>query len=183
MDKLNNLPKLNNNPPRQENKMSGPRNKNAGYVFENEVKELVIALGFPHAVLARVESVARDRDKVDIMNKAEFKHGRIPYNFQCKNISSGTKLNYQQILDVMPKGDEINIVLHNHTVKQHTKTKGQVRFVTKGQYAITNMADMFKLLQQIQNLEKAYKILHDYFDSIPEQDKAKVAQQLEALGL
>lgn len=159
----------------------GKRNKNAGYVFEVEVKSLVEALGFPHVTLSRMESIARDRQKIDLMNKEEGKHGRIPWNFQCKNIASGSKLNFQKILDEMPKGEGVNILAYNHTVKQYNGAN--LRFLTKGQYAISTLSDQFKLLQEIQNLKKGFALLNTYFDSIPEQDKAWLSQQLEALGL
>jgi len=179
MDRLKNTPGLKPNP--KAHKTVGKRNKNAGYVFEVEVKDLVKALGFDHVTLSRMESIVRDRQKVDLMNEEEGKNGRLPWNFQCKNIASGSKLNYQKILDEMPKGKEINILAHNHTVKQYSGTNS--RFLTKGQYAITTPSDIFRLLQEIQNLKKGFELLNAYFDSIPEEDKAMVSQQLEALGL
>lgn len=180
MDKLKNLPATKPNP--KAHKTMGKRNKNSGYVFEVEVKDLVKDyLGFPNATLSRMESITRDREKVDIMNQQEGKHGRIPWNFQCKNVANGVKLLYPKILDEMPKGEEMNIILHNHTVKEYTGSN--IRFRTRGQFAITYMDDMFKLLKRVQNLEKGFALLNEYFDSISKEEQAIVALKLEALGL
>jgi len=178
MDKLNQLPPLGANP--KKHKTMGRRNKNAGYVFEREVVDILKTIGFEHATLARMESTARDRSKVDIMNVSEGKHGRLPWNFQCKNLSSAIKLEYYKLLDEMPKGDEINVVLHNRTEKEIGKN---IRFVTKGQYAILDMAGFFKILQQAQNLEKGFRLLHEFFDCLPKEEQASISTQLTKLGL
>jgi hypothetical protein len=127
MEKLNNLPPISANP--KKHKTMGKRNKAAGWSFETEVVKILKEIGFDHATLARMESIARDRAKVDIMNREEGKNGRLPWNFQCKNMSGAIKLEYYKLLGEMPKGDEINIVLHNRTEKQVGKN---IRFVTKG---------------------------------------------------
>src|SRR6266436_233495 len=166
MDRLKNKPELE---PNRIVKTNGARNKNAGHSFEREVVKILKDIGFLYAATSRAESRSRDGKKVDIMNSEEHKNGRLPYNFQCKNLTAKTKLEYYKLLAEMPSGSEINIVLHNRTVK----TTGS-RFLTKGQYAVMNMEDLFKLVQQIQNLKKGFELLNTYFDSIPAEDKNKV---------
>lgn len=178
MEKLNSLPPLGANP--KKHKTIGKRNKAAGYAFEVEVVNILKEMGFKHATLARMESMARDRAKVDIMNAEEGKNGRLPWNFQCKNISREIKLEYYKLLAEMPKGDEINVVLHNRTEKQIGKN---IRFITKGQYAILDMPAFFKLLTQAQNLEKGFKLLHKFFDCIPKEEQSSISTQLTKLGL
>jgi len=176
MDRLKNTPEL--KPNKLASKTNGVRNRVAGHSFEREVVKILKDIGFAFAATSRAESRSRDGKKVDIMNSEEHKNGRLPYNFQCKNLTAKTKLEYYKLLDEMPSGSEINIVLHNRTVK----TAGN-RFLTKGQYAVMKMEDLFRMIQQIQNLKKGFELLNNYFDSLPEEDKAKVAQQLTALGL
>ena len=40
-----------------------------------------------------------------------------------------------------------------------------------------------KLKKEIKDLYKAYNILMDYFDSIPEEDRQEVSDQLDKVGL
>jgi len=43
--------------------------------------------------------------------------------------------------------------------------------------------DVCKLKQQIGNYKKAYNILMDYFDYIPEDDRQEVSDRLDEVGL
>lgn len=156
-------------------KTSGPRNRSAGHAFELQIVNLLREIGFPHVCSTRSESRSRDGQKIDIMNKNEGKHGRLPYNLQCKNVA-GT-LKYAKVLSELPDGDEINVVLHNQTERRGT------RFMTKGQYAFMHLAGFFRLVQCIHRLSRGFELLNTYFDCIPEEDKTKVASELEALGL
>lgn len=165
--------------------MSGTRNKNAGHEFERTIVKAMNAIGFTHADTSREQSRARDNEGVDIMNKKEYITGRLPYNLQCKNLASNTpdgKFPYAQILAKMPEGEEINVICHNQTVKR-TSASGDVRFMTMGQYAHLGLRDFFTILHRLESYKKGFKILNDYFDSIPEEDKLKVQTELEALGL
>lgn len=164
--------------------MSGPRNKVAGHNFERTIVQVLKEIGFPHASTSRLQSRARDNQKVDIMNENEHKVGRLPYNFQCKNLASNTpdgKFPYAKLLCEMPEGDEINVILHNQTVKRVSQA-GTVSFMTKGQYAHLGLRDFMTILQRLENAKGAFAILNDYFDCIPEEDKAMVTAKLEALG-
>jgi hypothetical protein len=170
----------------KENQMSGPRNKNAGHEFERTIVKAMNAIGFTYASTSREQSRARDNEGVDIMNSKEYINGRLPYNLQCKNLASNTpdgKFPYAQILANMPEGEEINVICHNQTVKRISKDGKTSRFITMGQYAHLGLRDFFTILHRLEMYRKAFKILNDYFDSIPEEDKLKVQTELEALGL
>jgi hypothetical protein len=162
----------------KENKMSGPRNLNAGNSFERTMVQALKLVGFPHVTSARWEGRSRDGQKVDIMNKDEAKNGRLRYNFQCKNITKTGKFSYAKVLSEMPEGEEINVILHNQTFRS---VEGN-RFFSGGQYAHLGLKDFMTILKELEDAKKAFRILNEYFDYLPEEDKARVSSELESLG-
>lgn len=153
------------------------RNINAGHDFERAV---VIDLKqlYPHIGTARDCNRQRDREKVDLVNKDELKHGRLPYNFQIKNICGS--VNYLGIHMVMPRdlSHIHNVILHNYTIKKVTKT-GTARFVTAGTFAILQYKDFKQLLKY----RRAYEILQERIDALPLAVKTEVEQALNKLEL
>lgn len=120
---------------------NGKRNRSAGHSWERKIVEVLRKIGFPHAVTSRSESKSRDDQKVDIINKDEFKNGRLPYNIQAKN-TSGT-LKYAVVLSEQPKEDGvINVIFHKQTEKQ-----GE-RFVCRDKFAILYLDDFLKLIKE-----------------------------------
>ena len=158
------------------NKTNGKRNRNAGHSLERSVADEFRQLGFQHTVTSRVESKRRDDAKVDIMNKDEQENGRLPYNIQCKNCS--TSMAYPKLLAEMPKGPELNVVLHNQTVKSDGG-----RFITKGQFALMDKSSFYTMVSQIERLKAGFAILNNYFDCIPPEDQEQINQSLAELGL
>lgn len=133
-------------------KTNGKRNKVAGTNFEREVVNTLKEMGFPHLSSTRLESRARDAQKIDVMNKNEHINGRFRYNLQCKNVVGALK--YAKVLSELPKdGSGINVVLHNQTARCGT------RFITKDQFAFLNMSDFFLLIQEIEALKGQLKAL------------------------
>lgn len=153
------------------------RNINAGHDFEravvNDLKHL-----FPNIATARDCNRTRDGEKVDLVNKDELKHGRLPYNFQLKNVCGG--VNYLGIHIAMPRdlSEVHNVVIHNYTIKKTTKT-GSSRFVTAGTFAIMRYKDFRSLLRY----RRGYEVLLERIDALPLEVKIEVERELNKLGL
>jgi len=88
---------------------------------------------FPKAVSSRAESRIRDAEKVDICYTGKF-------NIQCK--LTNARIKYDRILKEMPeeKG-QINVIFHKFT------RKSGKNFVPLGKYAILNLEDFIKLIE------------------------------------
>ena len=115
------------------------RNRTAGNGWELSCIKLLKSI-FPHIVSSRSSNRKMDALKVDIVNEDEIKQGRLPFNFQCKNLAKSC--NYYKTLSDMPDfGD--NIILHKFT----SKKDGGVNFTEKGQYAIMNIDTLLKILK------------------------------------
>lgn len=154
----------------------GKRNRVAGHSYELEIAEAFRQAGFEHVVTSRSENRSRDVQKVDLVNKNEVKVGRLPYNIQCKNCVG--KLPYQKLLSEMPKEDGIiNVVLHKQTEKANT------RFITRDKFAILYQTDFLTMVSVLDKYKKAYQLMSDYFDSIPDDEKVAVHKELQKLGL
>lgn len=122
-------------------KTNGKRNRSAGNSWEREVAQILREIGFPHVVTTRAESRIRDAQKVDLINRDEFKNGRLPYNIQAKNVKG--HIQYGKVLAEMPTdSDIINVIFHKQTVAHNG------RFVTRDKFAILKMDDFLKLIQQ-----------------------------------
>lgn len=126
---------------------NGKRNRAAGTGWEREVAQMFREMGFPYVVTTRSESRSRDAQKVDLMNKDEWKHGRLPYNVQCKNVKGHLK--YAKLLDELPKiPGLINFIAHKQTEKKNN------RFVTTDKFAILRLEDFIKMMDRLQKYEQ-----------------------------
>lgn len=116
------------------------RNRTAGNNWErscvNSLKEI-----FKYIVTSRSESKSRDDQGIDLINKDEYKHGKVPFNFQCK--STASKADYPTLLSTMPD-DVPPVVLHQYK----RKSQGG-KFVTKGEYVILKYDDFVELIKKI----------------------------------
>jgi hypothetical protein len=132
--------------------MSGSRNRRAGHGFELTIKNIFISLGFPHVVTCRSESRSRDGEGIDLINKDEATNGRLPFNVQCKNSNRIPK--YDELLNRIPKTPGvINVILHKFTCNKGNKNSTG-KFVTKGHYAILEMDDFLKLVEENKKLKE-----------------------------
>lgn len=141
------------------------RNQNVGHQFERDMCNVLREIGFEHVCTTRIESKARDAQKVDIMNKNEYKNGRLPYNIQCKNLVMGMKgrnfaypdFKYPNILNAMPQdGPEINVIFHNMTEKQPSG-----KFKTVGQYAHVKLYDFVMMMKELKDLRSEVAMLKE----------------------
>ena len=130
------------------------RNRTAGHNWERKCIQLLKAI-FPFLVTARSESKARDDAKVDLMNKDEYKNGRVPYNFQCKTT---VNLNYAKELEKMPDDEYVNVILHKKT----KKSKEGKKFMEVGQYAILELDDFIEIMRQAEEYRKHKRIIDLY---------------------
>lgn len=91
------------------------RNRTAGHNWE---REIILSLKLfnlaPYAVSSRSESANRDAEKVDVMNKDEYKNGRIPIDIQAKTTAGN--LNLPKLFDELPRWGR-EVVFHNKTKK------------------------------------------------------------------
>jgi hypothetical protein len=117
----------------------GNRNRTAGHNWERQCVNLLKRF-FPNIITSRSESKSRDDQKVDLMNRNEFKNGKIPFDFQCKTTSSN--INYVRLLDEMPD-DNNPIILHKYT------RKAEKNFIEGGKYVIMKLDTFEKLLSEI----------------------------------
>lgn len=140
------------------------RNRDAGHNFERDMVLRLKESGlFPYAVTARAESRNRDNQKVDIMNTDEGLHGRMPYDFQCKTLS--TSLNYPKLIAELPSLPGIMpVILH----KQTKKSEGG-KFMVKGTYAAMKLDDFWQLMRFRKGFELLYK-------SATEEQKIELAE-------
>lgn len=119
-------------------KKTGKRNKAAGSAWERRCVHFFKDAGYPNASTTRLESKARDDEKVDIMNKNERINGVLPVNAQCKTLAGN--INIPDVLNSMPKGED-NVILF-----RQTKKVGE-RFMSRGEYAIMPIELLFRLLK------------------------------------
>jgi hypothetical protein len=136
-------------PIEKKKKTNGKRNRTAGHDFERQIAELLRDAGFEHVITTRQGSRLRDAEGIDMMNSDELKHGRLPYNIQCKNTNTG--VNYVKLLASLPKEPGIaNVIFHKFTEK-----KAGGAFHPRGHYAILDMHDFVQLIARILQLQKA----------------------------
>lgn len=127
------------------------RNRTAGHNYERECVLLLKEAGFPHVVSTRSESVSRDAQGIDIMNKDEGTNGRLPYNIQCKNYCQPVK--YHEILTGMPQSLGVTNVIFSKLTSNKGKKGKTSKFVTKGHYAILSQSAFIALIKRLKNLQ------------------------------
>lgn len=122
------------------------RNRREGHEWERQCVKALKDL-YPDIATARLCNRYRDGQKVDLVNKDESISGRLPFNFQCKNLAS--RVDFVEVLSEMPDIPGIsNVILHKKTKKVGTK------FVTEGKYAVMYLPDFFELLKELERLKK-----------------------------
>lgn len=138
-------------------KKKSNRARAVGHTWERDCRDFLIEIGFEHVCTTRLESKARDAKKVDLMNKDEYKNGRLPINVQCKNLVMNIRgknfvypdFAYPDILNTMPSdGQEINVIFHNMTEKRKEK------FYSVGQFAHLKLYDFLMLVKELKELRE-----------------------------
>lgn len=127
---------------------NGRRNKVAGSNYERQVVNKLKSIGFTNVGTSRNNSRAKDALKIDIVNCNEDKYGRLPYNFQCKTLAKPCA--YGKLLAEMPKGKEVNVILHKQTKKDSAG-----RFQKVGEYAIMNAEDFYNMIAELENYKSS----------------------------
>lgn len=154
---------------------NGKRNKVAGSNWELESVKKLKAIGY-NVGTSRLISRQRDNEKIDICNFDEDTDGRLPYNIQCKTLS--TTAPYPKLLAEIPKvNGVVNMIWH----KQTKQVNG--RFMPRGEFACLYLEDLVGLLEQRDSLKKGFDMLHEYWDCIPDEDKIEVNDKLKELKL
>lgn len=115
----------------------GKRNSSEGKRWERECINKLKPF-FPHVVSSRSESRSTDSKKVDLMNKDEYKYGKLPYEIQCKSYVK--RIEYDLLLSLMPNKNP-PIILHKQTERRGS------RFYETGRYAIMHMDTFLELLK------------------------------------
>lgn len=132
------------------------RNRRAGHGYELLCRDLFRKIGFEHVVTSRSESRSRDDQKVDLINRDEYKNGRLPYNVQCKNVSR--RIEYEKLLAELPQTEGvINVILHKMTTNKGRNNRSGV-FVPVGTYALMSKRDFLRMAQMIVELQRANEV-------------------------
>ena len=125
------------------------RNRNAGNSWERLIAKKLRELGFHDIKCSRECSRLRDSKKVDLCNADEDKNGRFPFNIQAK--SYNTHVKYAKLLKELEDHNgrnQVNVVFHKLT----EKSVGG-KFMPKGEFAILNLDDFYKMVEHISNME------------------------------
>ena len=134
----------------QEKKKGSSRNKTAGSNWERLIAKKLRELGFNDIKCSRECSRLRDSKKVDLCNADEDKNGRFPFNIQAK--SYNTHVKYAKLLKELEDHNgrnQVNVVFHKLTEKSIGG-----KFMPKGEFAILNLDDFYKIIAQLKVCEE-----------------------------
>jgi len=134
----------------QVKKRGTSRNRVAGHNLERDIAKKLRELGFHDIKCSRECSRLRDSKKVDVCNADEDTNGRFPLNIQAK--SYNTHVKYAKLLDELKEHNgrkQINVVFHKLTEKSIGG-----KFMPKGEFAILNLDDFYKMVEHIKNMEE-----------------------------
>jgi|SRR5690554_297076 len=124
--------------------MGKSRNRDAGHKWERDCAKMLREIGYEDVKTSRECNRLRDAQKVDLCNSDEDTNGRLPYNIQCKTLSSSAQ--YSKLLRELDENNKdksiINVVFHKMTQKS---TSG--RFLPVGEYALLNLKDFYKMMK------------------------------------
>lgn len=106
--------------------------RNKGHKWERDVvKHLKERKLDENASTSRYSSRALDDAKVDIFTN-------LTLNIQCKSYSK--RVEYEKILDEMPKDNKVNVIVHRFTKKK------EKNFVNIGEFAILKYSDLLDII-------------------------------------
>ena len=129
-------------------KTNGKRNRASGNSWERELAEAFRAMGYPDVVTSRSSNRARDAAKIDLVNRDEFKSGRLPYSVQAKNMVG--HIQYGKILsEILHEEGIIRVIMQKQTQKVNN------RFVTKDKFAILYLEDFLPMIKRLKEYDDA----------------------------
>jgi len=160
------------------------RNRNAGHqwerdicIFFNKYSNLLPTVGS-----ARNLSKFYDDNKVDIVTENMSEMDNMLLAIQAKTTTN--TISYPKLLSVIRdrlkdplRRDLIPIIFH-----RQTEAKG-TRFYERDRFASLYLSDFMSIFTKMLAYKKGYELLNKYFDSIPEEDKKPVGEELENIGL
>jgi len=164
----------------QKQQRGSSRNRVAGHRYERSKAQQLRDIGYTDVRTSRECSRKRDSQKVDLCNADEDEFGRLPYNIQCKTLCSTAP--YPRLLKELEQHNgrkQINVVFHEMTKKK----EGGKNFVSVGEYAILNLDDFIKMVQDINRYRAGFDEAMTYFDSISDEEQPKLLKYLKKLGL
>ena len=135
-------------------KRGNSRNRDAGNSWERLIAKKLRELGFHDIKCSRECSRLRDSKKVDLCNADEDENGRFPFNIQAK--SYNTHVKYAKLLKELEDHNgrnQVNVVFHKLTEKSIGG-----KFMPKGEFAILNLDDLYKMIEHISNMEEVLKV-------------------------
>ena len=154
------------------------RNRLAGLAYEEEiVKHLNKLEVFPKVGRTAELNKLLDKKKLDIIpvDPEDFKD--FVYNIQAK--SSTKVVPYGKLIaDLKYHFKGIPVVLHKKTTRVASD-----RFLTEGTFAILEQDDFLNIISDLERYTKGYRLLMEYWDSLPDTEKLDLHNTLEKLGL
>lgn len=154
------------------------RNRLAGQAYEEEiVKKLDELNTFPKVGRTADLNKLLDKKKLDIIpvDPEDFKE--FVYRIQAK--TSTKVVPYGKLIaDLKYHFEGIPVVLHKKTTRVASD-----RFLTEGTYAILEQSDFFTIIGDLERYTKGYRLIMEYWDSLPDSAKLDLHKTLEKLGL
>jgi hypothetical protein len=160
------------------------RNRNAGHQWERDICTILNKYTglLPIVGSARKLSKFYDDNGVDIVTENMREMDDMILAIQAKTTT--TTISYPKLLSHIrdrlssPLGkDLIPIVFHRQTEPKGT------RFYERDRFACLYLDDFLSVFTSMISYKKGYELLNKYFDSIPEEDKKSVGEELEKIGL
>lgn len=129
-------------------KTNGKRNRTSGNSWERELAEAFRSMGYPDVVTSRSANRARDAAKIDLVNRDEYKSGRLPYSVQAKNMVG--HIQYGKILsEILQEEGIIRVIMQKQTQKVNN------RFVTKDKFAILYLDDFLMMIKRLKEYDES----------------------------
>jgi len=160
----------------------GKRNRLAGKAYEEEiVKRLNSSNLFPLLGLSRDYDPAADKRKIDIVPV----NAKDTFSYDIQAKVSTNKLQYPKLLSQMNESrtmtevvEKIPVIFHKYNTKSTTG-----KFLLRAKYAILYQDDFLEIIEHLERYRQGYNELMCYWDSISDEEKPKLAERLDKIGL
>ena len=158
------------------------RNRVAGHNWERDIVKLLNDYKlFPKVGTSRHLSSYYDAKKIDILTEDLTKFDKLGLAIQAK--SNTITVPYPKLLSQLKETIDSNhlnvipIVFHKQTERVNN------RFMPRETYVSLLMKDFLDIYVERERYKRAYTILMDYFDFIPDDEKKIVNKKLTKLNL